>query len=218
MTVSAADAEVPFFIPPKRLPEDEIPVGAIQIDVDDAISCARFALAHLQHSQKGFPKQFFPKPELYRCAVLGAYDVHDKNFLYYNDTSLKDLIERKINTAHSQKYIIPVLTSDDYYCFELAEFHYPILDELKDKTFAIDFILVLPGIRAGYVFFEDDPVCYMFFESQEEFGKGFLSPEEARAIFADHMTEWKSYESEATDAWLRRVRDALQSNEIASDE
>ena len=218
MTDSEVETAVPFFIPPQRLPEDEIPVGATQCDIDDAISCARFALAHLQHSRRGFPKQFFPNPELYRCALLGSYGVHDQNFLYYNDISLKDLIERKINSAQSNKYVIPVLASENYYCFQLEEFHYPILDELKDKTFSIDFIVILPGIRAGYVFFEDAPVCYMFFETLEEFERGFFPLDEARTLFAEHMTEWKNYQSEPTDAWLRRVRDALHSDEVASDE
>lgn len=218
MTDSGQGSMIPFFIPPRKIPEDEVPSGLVQCDDDDAISCARFALAHLAESDAGFPEQFFPKASLFRCALLGSYATHEENFLYDENVSLRKIIEEKINCTHSKKYIIPVLTNDIYYCFELDIFNYAVLDELKEKTFSVDIVLILPKSGGGYIFFADSPACYVFFESLREFEQGFVRLSDAKTIFANHMIDWKDYESDAADTWLKQVCSALHSDDCASDE
>jgi len=200
-----------FLAPPLRLDESEVPVGATQCDDFKAIECARIALSYLQHADSGFPGQFFPKPQLHRGALLGTHTVHYRNFEYHSDSSLQLLMENKINSATSRKLLIAVLAHDKYYCFKVEKFTYSLLDELKEKTFAIDFLLMLPDVYGGFVFFEDGPACFMFFQERAEFEKGFMSPEIVMKIYTDHMMEWRHYRSDHVTAWMQLVKSAMES-------
>ncbi len=113
---------------------------------------------------------------------------------------------------------MPVLTSEQYYCFSLPRFTYDVLDELKDKTLAIDFVLLLPERSGGFVFFEDSSACYIFFEKRADFEEGFMSPEKAMDIYTEHMTEWREYDSDGVNSWLRKVNHALRSSETTPED
>jgi hypothetical protein len=206
-----------FSAPPLRLDEQEIPAGATQCGDAEAIGCARTALSYLQHAETGFPKyNLFPKPSLYRCALLGTHTVHFRNFEYDTETSLRQLVEEKINSSGSRIYLIAILAS--YYCFRLSHFTYDVLDELKDKTFAIDFVLLLPEKLGGFVFFEDNPACYVFFERRADFEEGFMSPERAMDIYEEHMAQWQHYKSDGVTLWMRKVNHALRSSETTPED
>jgi hypothetical protein len=208
-----------FSTPPLRLEASEIPVGTTQCDDAEAIGCARTALSYLQHSDSGFPEDYsFPKPSLYRCALLGTHTVHFRNFEYDAETSLRQLVEEKINSSNSHIFLMPVLASQSYYCFKLSRFTYDVLDELKDKTFAIDFMLLLPERSGGFVFFEDSPACYMFFEKRTDFEAGFMSPERAMDIYEEHMAQWQHYKSDTVTLWMRKVNQALRSNDTTPED
>jgi hypothetical protein len=208
-----------FSTPPLHLDDQEIPAGATQCDNAKAIGYARTALSYLQHSDSGFPEDYsFPKPSLYRCALLGTHTVHFRNFEYDTETSLRQLVEKKINSSNSHIFLMPVLASQSYYCFKLSRFTYDVLDELKDKTFAIDFVLLLPEKLGGFVFFEDNPACYMFFERRADFEEGFMSPEKAMDIYEEQMAQWQHYRSDTVTLWMRKVNHALRSSETTPED
>ncbi|WP_421694507.1 hypothetical protein [Aestuariivirga sp.] len=109
---------------------------------------------------------------------------------------------------------MPIVGSKSYYCFGLSRFSYDVLDELNEKTFSTEFVLLLPERSGGFVFFEDDPACYMFFKDRLDFDECFMSPEEAMATFAEHMADWRHYQSEGVTHWMEKVNRALRSSEI----
>lgn len=198
-----------FSSKPQPLPAQDIPPGVAQCDDKTGLGCARFALAQLKDFDAGFPIDFLPKPSLIRCALLGCHGVHERNFLYDRSRSLKEIIERKINEVTAEKYLLAINKKDHYYCFKIHKFEYSLLDSLKDKTHAIDYILVIPDLFASFVFFEDSPACFMFFRDRNDFERNFMPPEKAMSIFIEHMDKWRITTYEKERDWLEKVRRAM---------
>ena len=195
--------------PPMRLDPDQVPPGVLQCDAETGSQWARFALAQLKNSESGFPRDFIPNPTLVRCALLGSHTVHVRNFSYDEHRSLKEIIENKISRAASEIYILAINDANSYYCFSIAKFSYPILDALKDRTGAVDFILLIPSRSGGFVFFEDSPACFMFFADEHEFERDFMSPNRAMSIFSDHMDEWRITQYDKERRWLENIKKEL---------
>jgi hypothetical protein len=183
---------------PMKISAIDVPDGLSQCDENLGLICANFALDHLDNAQTGFPVDFFPNHALVRCALLGSYGVHNRNFEYNNSISLEKIIENKINRNLSEKYIIAVNSIDKYYCFKTENFRYKLLDDIKNITNSIDFILIIPDSIGIFVFFEDSPACFMSFSKETEFQENFISPKEASYIFSQNMFDWQitSYDKE----------------------
>lgn len=206
--------EATFSSPPMHLDPSDIPDGLMDCNDHTGKQCARFALAQLDNAETGFPTDFFPKKTLVRCALLGSYGVHQRNYLYDSSISLRMIIEAKINKIRGELYIIAVLDSNNYYCLNTNNFTYSFLDELKQKTNSIDFVLIAPAVFGCFVFFEDSPACFMSFRDEIEFEKDFMPAEEAKSIFSKHMDEWRITAYAKERVWLERVEQEMVTKQI----
>lgn len=198
-----------FSFSPKKLNLNELPYGLVECDNNSAIECARLALSQIEGSDDGFPINLFPKYSLFRCAILGSYPVHYRNNLYDKYRSLQNIVENKINNIFGEKYIIANNSKSVYYSFKCKEFKYDQLYFLKDSTYAIDFILLLPEGSGIFIFCEDAPACFMGFQDKEQFERNFISPEQAMSIFVEYMDEWQITGSKGERLWLEKAKGAM---------
>jgi hypothetical protein len=173
------------------LAQIEMPLSLKELDPDTANEITRQLLNRLENNSGKFPFLIRPKLTRTNSLLLGAYTVHEQNYVYEKDKSLKEKIELVINGKDEASFIFPINSQQKFYAFKCSEFSYDLLDYLHDKTLAQTFVIYIQEQDVMFVFEEDSAFCTASYPNIESFESDLGKLAEYRSIFSNNISDWK---------------------------
>lgn len=146
-----------------------------------------------------------PNKSRINAALLGSFPVHQEITVYGVKSNLQEAIESKINKEKGRKIVVAVNTLESVYSAATETFSYRQLVELKNQTYAVDFLVFSFDRDSFFIFHEDDPACILSCGDSNEFGKDFMDQKSAARIFERNMMEWRITSLPSQSEWLAAV-------------